>query len=153
MKFTSTALTVLLSGVASISAATLRGNNASDNINYRRQLLPDDMECVLYLKDVQFEDGHGEESWSCEFTPEQAANFGVVEMMDIEGLTQEAIVAKGAISWETSIRAKAAYVEEFLTRNGSSRKTVLQVPKGSDFKVQARSLLIHTISLVPRERD
>ena len=74
-------------------------------------------------------------------------------MMDIEGLTQEAIVAKGAISWETSIRAKAAYVEEFLTRNGSSRKTVLQVPKGSDFKVQARSLLIHTISLVPRERD
>jgi hypothetical protein len=83
------------SGVAVVAAATTsvisnvvladltppqQHTNANSNANantgalHHRYLLPASLsdqniaECVLYLKDVQWEDGHHDESWSCQFT-------------------------------------------------------------------------------------
>jgi len=121
-------------------ATHIHGVSASSSNNLRRHLLPGGadadadathfMECVLYLKVVDYVNGDEKKSWSCEFTIEQAATFGGVDMMDIEGLTLEAIEAKGAISGETIIRVKSAYVEQ------SKSKTVLQIPQDSDFEVE-----------------
>ena len=113
MKFAAAPLNILTFGAAvvSTSATTLRRNNNSNNANYHRHLMPEDMECVLYQKDIRFVNGTSEECWSCELTPEQAALSDGVEMVDIVGLTRETIEAKGAVSGETVLKARTAFLE------------------------------------------
>jgi len=92
-------------------------------------------ECVLFKKDMQFEDGTSVESWSCELTQEQALASGGVEMVDIVGLTREAIEAKGAVSGETIMKAKSAYVEH-IDDADNHVKTVLHVSEDSEYEVE-----------------
>jgi len=128
MKFAATALAILTFGAAVVSTSAA-------NANYQRHLSPKDMECVLYLRHTLFEDGHGEEKWCCEFTQKQATLFGGVVMMEIDGLTQEAIEAKGAVSGETFMKAKSAYMERF-DGDTSSGKNILRIPVDSEYEVE-----------------
>lgn len=65
-------------------------------------------ECVLYRKDVQLEGGSGEESWSCEFTPEQMKRFGLKSnILDIEGVAKEEIESMSAVSGASIMKIDA----------------------------------------------
>ena len=107
-------------------------------ISYRpqgtRHLLESNTECVLYLKGVQYEDGRQEDSWSCEFSPNLARQFGGVGIMDIEGLSKEELDSRGAISGEAVLRVgTSAFVEQ--PRQGYDGKFVLHVPQASNYAV------------------
>jgi hypothetical protein len=90
-----------------------------------RHLLADDSECVLYLKIVEFED-EGEddiEEWSCEFPRAYAAAHfhGGIDIMDIAGIDKAVLDASGAVSGESLLTTKNAYVQQsFHTSLGAS---------------------------------
>jgi len=82
----------------------------------QRHLLADDSECVLYLKIVEFED-EGEddiEEWSCEFPRAYAAAHfhGGIDIMDIAGIDKAVLDASGAVSGESLLTTKNAYVQQ-----------------------------------------
>jgi len=95
----------------------------------RHLLLEENIECVLYLKDIQYEDGHGEESWSCEFTYEQSLEWfgGRYDIMDIDGVSTEEIESTGVISGESIMRvSKGGFVEE--NNEEGKREVIMVVP-------------------------
>jgi len=115
------------------------GNNniiSLDERRKRRHLLEANTECVLYLKNLQYEDGRGEDSWSCEFPPSIAKTFGGVGMMDIKGVSKEDLDLGGAVSGESILRlSDSAYVEQ--SRRGSNENTVLQIPQqASSYRIE-----------------
>jgi len=116
MNFLATALTVLLT--ASFTAAALRGNNDNNNNNnntnnVRRHLLPAGTECVAYVKLMEYEDGHHEQSFYCQFDPDDAKRFGGDTMIEIESGSNHELFARGAISGESVLRVGSlSYVEE-----------------------------------------
>jgi hypothetical protein len=99
-------------------------DDRNDQDRRRHLMMSSDMECVLYLKDVMFQnDGYGsattttttttttrrrsEESWSCEFTKEQAIEMGIGKsmiIMDIDGITSDLLESKNAISGESIMK-------------------------------------------------
>lgn len=108
-------------GILLLSAVATAGQVAKDNyqhkhsVHHGRHLLEDNTECVLYLKDIQYEDGSGQESWSCEFTREQSLKMfgGRYDIMDIEGISTEEIELMNAISGESIMRvSKGGFVQE-----------------------------------------
>ena len=87
------------------SSSQLRGGNNSNN---KRKLKPVThmKECLLFKKDIQFEDGSGEECWSCEMKMENGSQeTPTTEMVDITGLTTETIdKMSNAISGESILK-------------------------------------------------
>jgi hypothetical protein len=163
-----TACTYATASIASstISTTALRRNNdnnnnsgnnnnddGNDNVNNdaisfhhrrnNRHLLESNTECVLYLKNIRYEDGHGEDSWSCEFPPELAKRFGDVGMMDIKGVSKEELDARGAVSGESIVRVDAsAYVQQSI--KDANRNIVLQIPQASGYEVEMMDSKIDT---------
>lgn len=108
--------------------------NVKDS-QYSRHLVATDTECVLYLKAVQYENGDQEDSWSCEFSPAYAKQFGGSGMMDIEGISKDELDAHGAISGETIIRIGGlAFID--LPRWGGTGKVSLHIPPASNYAVK-----------------
>ncbi|VEU38829.1 unnamed protein product [Pseudo-nitzschia multistriata] len=132
MKISLSAIGIFLSTVqaAQVSADThssIRGNSRrSDNRNGRRHLLNPGFECTLYVKTIEFEDGHNEETLSCELAPQTMVAMaahddqgnpisfptGVSEIIDIEGVEKERMEQIGAISGATVMRLSEGYIEE-----------------------------------------
>ena len=72
-------------------------------------LLEDNTECVLY------EDGRGEESWSCRCTHKQSLEWfsDRYDIMDIDGVCTEEHESTGVISGKSIMRvSKGGFVEE-----------------------------------------
>eukprot|EP00532_Pseudo-nitzschia_australis_P010630 CAMPEP_0168228272 /NCGR_PEP_ID=MMETSP0140_2-20121125/14560_1 /TAXON_ID=44445 /ORGANISM="Pseudo-nitzschia australis, Strain 10249 10 AB" /LENGTH=658 /DNA_ID=CAMNT_0008159819 /DNA_START=1 /DNA_END=1974 /DNA_ORIENTATION=- len=104
-----TGLAIFLAIITIADSSAVRGN-----INkYRRHLLEDEAECVLYLKDMQFRDhNHHEETWACEFTREQGKRFGGHTMMDIEGVPQELFESQHVVSGQAIMKTRGAFIEQ-----------------------------------------
>ncbi len=116
---------------------SLNGNDIIHTLQRQnsRHLLGRNTECVLYLKDIQYEDGHGEDTWSCELPPEISKRFGGVIMMDIKGVSKEELDVRGAVSGESIVRVDAsAYVEKSF--QGHNENVVLQIPRASTYEVE-----------------
>jgi len=105
----------------------------------QRHLLEDDTECTLYLKVVEFDDGDELQEWSCEFERDYAKQyFRGVDIMDIEGMKKEDIDDSGAISGESILRTRNAYVDQSMvsgigigTNGETSFKLVITDPSNS----------------------
>ncbi len=99
-------------------AAALRGNRDNDDRSAQtrrhRHLVDLGTECVTYMKIADYVDGPDEESWSCEFSPEDAKRFGLggVQMLDIDGLTMDDMKDMHAVSGGTVLKVgPSSYVE------------------------------------------
>ncbi|MGK3757145.1 MAG: hypothetical protein ACI8RD_009459 [Bacillariaceae sp.] len=103
-----------------VASATTNAVSLNDSNRYRRtrrtrHLMEDNLECVLYLKIISYEDGTDLESWSCEFTRTLAKKkFNGCDIMSIIGVNKEVIDSLNAVSGETILRTTGAYVEEIL---------------------------------------
>lgn len=112
------------------------GNINDEQRPNNRHLLESNSECVLYLKNVQYEDGHGEDSWSCEFPPEISNQFGGISMMDIKGVSKEELDSRGAVSGESIIRVdSSAYIETTSPRS-YNENIVFRIPKNSGYEIK-----------------
>ena len=117
--------------------------------HHRRQLfLSPEMECVLYLKDIQFMDGSGEESWSCEFDRVHLSLLDMFDdvdvesdnndrdhhhgrrhshrryydtIMDVEGISSALLEAKGAVSGQSIMKMMK-------TKNNNNGTTMAIMP-------------------------
>jgi len=100
----------------------LRSSSSSSSSSYRRHLLDDQPECVLYKAEKRFEGENGgpaydEEFWACEFPREQTKRrFGRPNdiMMKLDGLTNSDIESRGAVSGESVLKASNMIIEERL---------------------------------------
>ena len=109
-------------GIANANAVLLQQEDTSRS---RRHLLGggDEGACVLYLKEIQFENNQEttetettstttststhKDTWACEFTKEQAKEFGGQRMMDIEGLPQELFDSNHVLSGEAILKVSS----------------------------------------------
>jgi hypothetical protein len=113
--------------------------------SHRRLSLPKDTECTLYKKDTQWEDGHADEVWSCEFTKEQAtvmeaglntSTLGIVDMIDIDSIiTKEELDSTGIISGTSVLKSSSLVVEKSNETGGMK----LIVPESSSYEVKELS--------------
>jgi len=115
MKFATTALNIF--SAFGFANAALRGDGIDANPSRRRHLAPG-TECVTYLKIVMMDDESQAQSWSCEFSEEDAVQFGAQRMTEIEGLALADFKDKHAISGGTVLKVGASsYVETKDTGN------------------------------------
>eukprot|EP00536_Pseudo-nitzschia_multiseries_P010548 jgi/Psemu1/26265/gm1.26265_g len=95
------------------SSSSSSSSSQQQQQQHRRHLLGDEEECVLYLKDMQFEDHiTHKETWACEFTREQARRFGGQDIMDIEGVPDDVFRSRNIISGQAVMRTRGAFVVE-----------------------------------------
>ncbi|VEU43361.1 unnamed protein product [Pseudo-nitzschia multistriata] len=124
-----------------------------------KKYLPPKTECVLYLKQIQWEDGHDTRSWHCEFPLGQAAEYtGGNEMVEIKGISSKEIERMGPVSGESlMIVDEKTYISEIdTTDNGSyenengsynrsaDQATTLYIPPKSDYKIESMDWEIDT---------
>lgn len=107
MKFAATTLCVLLT--ASFANATLRGNSA--NKNDGRHLLGAGTECIPHYKVMHYKDKAPDGSWDCELNEDAAAAVGS-KFVKIEGISNEEMAKRGAVSVESVLRVGAdSYIQ------------------------------------------
>uniref|UniRef100_A0A7S4EL53 Peptidase M11 gametolysin domain-containing protein n=2 Tax=Pseudo-nitzschia australis TaxID=44445 RepID=A0A7S4EL53_9STRA len=120
------------------SAHVLPGKDGDREMTttHRRHLLEDGNECVLYLKEVEFEDPTlNESSWSCEVPRDQARRFGGVDIMGIQGVSKEWIDAHYPISGESIMKTQGAYVQKSITTG----ETKIIVPNEASISIESLS--------------
>jgi len=128
MKFATTALSIFFT--AGFANAALRGDGNNANPSRRRHLAPG-TECVTYMRITMNEDETNDHAWSCEFSSEDAVQFGGERMVDIDGLTLEDINDRHAISGGTVLKVGASsYVETTDTGN------ILHVDTSDSFVIE-----------------
>ncbi|OEU21581.1 hypothetical protein FRACYDRAFT_235207 [Fragilariopsis cylindrus CCMP1102] len=78
--------------------------NTDADADHHRYLLPASLldqniaECVLYLKDVQWEDGHADESWCCQFTTTTTSGSNGNNDNISSSMTQQSFGASGMMN-------------------------------------------------------
>ena len=143
---------------------SLPGFGKQDNDIVRRHLEAG-TECVTYLQIVEFVDKDHEESWICQFSPEDATRFGGSLTVEIDGLTseemKEEMKERRAVSGGSVLRLGSnSYIEErqkrdniFLSSESSSKVridrsfessgkslasslAILHIPLDDDFEIE-----------------
>jgi len=99
----------------------------------RRRHLESGNECLLVLKDIQFEDNTIEEdNWACEFPYARAKlDFNGREFMDID-VPKAVIDEMGAVSGASILKTRGAFIEESLKTN----EMIMHVPDDAQMKVE-----------------
>ena len=78
--------------------------NTDADADHHRYLLPASLldqniaECVLYLKDVQWEDGHADESWCCQFSTTTTSSSNGNNDNISSSMTQQSFGASGMMN-------------------------------------------------------
>mmetsp|Transcript_23304 Transcript_23304/g.50961 ORF Transcript_23304/g.50961 Transcript_23304/m.50961 type:complete len:612 (+) Transcript_23304:225-2060(+) len=128
------------------SSSSKNNNNSNNNNNGKRHLLESGFECTLYIKAIEYEDGHGEQTLTCELPPRTMAALaaadgsgnstdipmGVSEIVEIVGVGEESMKQMGAISGASIMRLSEGYIEQ----DGDLR---LVVPSKANFDIESIS--------------
>jgi len=94
----------------------------------RRHLLEDNMECTIYIKITSYPDGTDVQSYSCEFPRKLAKEkFNGRDIMNIFGISKEAMDALNPVSGESILRTSGAVVEFFDSADAASNGEDIQL--------------------------
>eukprot|EP00536_Pseudo-nitzschia_multiseries_P013579 jgi/Psemu1/35665/gm1.35665_g len=112
--------------------------HAAFGAEHRRHLLEDGIECTLYYKVVEFESDNtrNEDTWACEFTREQADQFGGQDIMDIKGIPKEFFHSRHVVSGEAILKVQSG---AFVERSSDLSQTTMVVPDPATATVQQLS--------------
>jgi hypothetical protein len=105
-------LNVVPTTTAAPKAAVRVGSPDQGCRTVRSLALPEDTACTLYQKDTQWEDGHDDQVWSCEFTKEHTAlmeaggldtSAGINDMLEIDSIAANEIIDDAGVISGTAI--------------------------------------------------
>lgn len=137
MHTTSTIRALVFTALATSSSALRGGSNKKTPFEVvhtdisHRHLLPSNamLDCVLYKRGIEFEDKTSQEDWCCAFSPEQQQNIivgGGQDMICIDGITKESLENKGAMSGESLLKIKNAFVEVFFDQTKETKLVIAE---------------------------
>lgn len=109
-------------GIPALRGKTINNEYSSSSSSSSTHQLDDkERECVLYLTHVLFENPtHHKHTWSCQFTKEQATEFGGDQrMMEIKGLSEELLESRQVVSGESVMKFKGVFLEWSIGSNFS----------------------------------
>lgn len=134
-------------------ASSLQGNSDNANRKSRRHLLESGTECVTYMRITDFAEGPDEEAWTCEFSSDDAKQFGGARMIEIEGLSMDTMKKRHAVSGGTVLRLGASsYVETQIVKDLSFKNVNIRGSE-SDRVTEAPVLHITDDDFVIEEMD
>jgi len=103
----------------------------------RRHLEHGNSDCLLVLKDIQYEDHEIEEDnmWACEFSYEVAMNdLNGRSFIDIVDVPKDVIDNMGAVSGASILKTTGAYIEESLD-DDTYNEMKLHIPEDAEMEV------------------
>ena len=119
--------------------------NTDADADHHRYLLPASLldqniaECVLYLKDVQWEDGHADESWCCQFTTTTTRSSSNGNNDNISSsMTQQSFGASGMMN-NNIINIEGIPKEIIDSYRPISGGSILKINIGNDSSSQSQS--------------
>jgi len=123
---------------AETSTDTTITTTTTQSRQYHRHLLEENTECTLYLKVVEYEDQtRDEDTWACEFTLEQAEQFGGQDIMDIEGIPKDFFDSQNIISGEAVLTVESgAFVERSTDEGNISHTARMVIPDSRAARVR-----------------